>query len=339
MTPLATRTRDADRAAAVVFLGAAALLPFLLLLRPPPGGLLAASLGWLVVVLLGGLGAAAGLLPHRLPARTWPVMAVGGVVVVVALRPLFPGTPSLGFSALSLLVLFASSWLDRTTARVVTGGAVVAVTVIGATTFEPVLAVLHVLFVAGALVLLHVLLVRTRDAQAELVETLHRLASVDEVTGLVSRTAFRPAAHVTVEDAVRAGRDIALVLVDVDDFKSVNDRFGHPVGDAALQHLAEVLRGAIRTEDAVIGRLGGDELALLLPGCTRAVGVARVQELLAVVRQSPLALPGGGRLPLRVSVGLAVAPDHGRSYAELYAAADGALYEAKRSGRDRAAVA
>ena len=111
------------------------------------------------------------------------------------------------------------------------------------------------------------------------------------------------------------------------------------MGDDALVHLARVLTGAIRATDAVVSRLGGDELAVLLPGCSAEVAARRAEDLVAAVRATPLPLPDGRLLPLTVSVGVAHAPDHASDLCDLYGAADAALYAAKRGGRDRSAVA
>ena len=129
------------------------------------------------------------------------------------------------------------------------------------------------------------------------------------------------------------------MLVDVDTFKSINDRHGHPVGDDALVHLAGVLRRHVRSQDAVLGRLGGDELAVLLPGCSPATAAERAEQLVTAVRATPLQLADGTLLGLSVSGGIVHAPQHATDLRTLHAAADGALYEAKRAGRDRAVLA
>ncbi|GLY18228.1 hypothetical protein Kisp01_52420 [Kineosporia sp. NBRC 101677] len=182
-----------------------------------------------------------------------------------------------------------------------------------------------------------VLLTRGNQARRRLTEQLRRQADLDDLTGLVTRRVLDEAAR----GALAAGPGppgAALLVVDLDRFKTINDTYGHPVGDAALKHLAAVLAANTRP-DAVIGRMGGDELAVLLPGCDHEVAVRRAEQLVQTVRASPLELPDGTVLSFTVSIGVAHAPTDGRDLPELYASADAALYVAKRDGRDRSAYA
>ncbi|MDP9827852.1 GGDEF domain-containing protein [Kineosporia succinea] len=192
----------------------------------------------------------------------------------------------------------------------------------------------YLLVVVGAS---SILITRGTTSTRELTALLREQAGVDTLTGLVTRRVLDETAH----GALTAGQHTvgtALMLIDVDKFKTINDTLGHPVGDLALKHLAAVLAANTRP-DCVIGRLGGDELAVLLPGCEYDVAIRRAEQLVEAVRGSPLELPGGGELPLSVSIGVAHAPTDGADLPGLYEAADGALYEAKRGGRGRSAHA
>ncbi len=198
-------------------------------------------------------------------------------------------------------------------------------------------AVPDAVFVAATLVLATALLAHAGNRQERLVARLREQAAVDPLTGLVARHALDAA---VARDLVGApGRGTALVLLDVDRFKAINDRYGHPVGDEALRHLGRVLRDAVRDGDAVVGRLGGDELAVLLTACPTDVAERRAQDLVTAVRDHPLVLEDGTVLALGISVGVAQVPAHADDARTLYAAADRALYEAKRRGRDQACSA
>jgi diguanylate cyclase (GGDEF)-like protein len=144
-----------------------------------------------------------------------------------------------------------------------------------------------------------------------------------------------------LDDAARsalAGTDqeqgSALIMIDVDYFKSINDNYGHAVGDEALVHIARVLSRGSRP-DTVVSRLGGDEMALLLPGCPAEAAVRRAEELGAAVREAPLRLKNGQSIPLSISVGVAHTVRGGCDMETLYQRADESLYDAKRNGRGR----
>ena len=239
---------------------------------------------------------------------------------------------------LAFPVLWAASHLRWAAVALVTGAAVVGdgVTQLVLQPVEP--AVHDALVVGTVLVVAAVILVRAAALQDGLVAALQRQADVDPLTGLVTRRVLDDALTGALEREP-TGEGTALVLLDVDSFKQINDAHGHPVGDDALVHLSGLVRRQVRAGDAVVGRLGGDELALLLPGCTAGTAARRAHELLEAVRSSPLPRTDGGPLPLSISVGVAHAPLHAASVRELYAAADAALYEAKRAGRDRVEVA
>ena len=124
------------------------------------------------------------------------------------------------------------------------------------------------------------------------------------------------------------------MLIDLDRFKSINDTYGHPVGDAVLVHVAEILAKETRA-DTIICRMGGDEIAVLLPGCSDEVAVRRAQELLDAVHSHPYQLADGTLIAISVSIGVAQAPRHAHALEPLYSVADQALYLAKRGGRGR----
>jgi diguanylate cyclase (GGDEF)-like protein len=161
---------------------------------------------------------------------------------------------------------------------------------------------------------------------------VERQALVDGLTGLANRRQAEDALESELSRAQRFGGPLAFVLGDLDDFKRVNDRYGHPSGDIVLREFAEVLRESVRDID-VAARWGGEEFSLLLPG-TDAAGAAHVAERIRRSLAARLILTTEG-LPVRItaSFGVAAYPAAGSEEA-LVAAADAALYEAKRMGKD-----
>ena len=125
----------------------------------------------------------------------------------------------------------------------------------------------------------------------------------------------------------------ALVMLDLDHFKRVNDTLGHPAGDAALRHLAKLLRTALRGGD-VAARIGGEEFAVWLPGADLALGLEVAERLRALVAERPFRF-GGAEHPLSISCGVSACPVPIPQPDNLMATADAALYQAKREGRNR----
>lgn len=158
-------------------------------------------------------------------------------------------------------------------------------------------------------------------------------AETDQLTGLANRRHFldRTAPHLA------GARDRgALILFDIDHFKRVNDTFGHPAGDRALVRFAAAL-AALAPSGGVAARLGGEEFALFLPDATLAEAGAVAEHVRRTVAGLGIATAAGD-VRLTVSGGVAAASEAGADYDALHAAADGALYAAKRDGRDRIAL-
>jgi diguanylate cyclase (GGDEF)-like protein len=296
----------------------------------------ATTASWAVAGLLVVLAAVHRLVPAERLDRfaTATGTAVVGVVLSCLLQ-ILTDDPSAGSHAFLLFpVIWAAFYLQRGGVVVVTGAALVGNAVTGLV-LEPMSAALtDMTFFGAVLVVVALVLFRAAESQARMVRALGEQAKVDALTGLVNRRVFDEALHLT-----GGSTGSALVLIDVDEFKSINDVYGHPVGDEVLVHLATVLREQVRSDDAVLSRLGGDELAVLLRGCSAETAARRAQGLLDAVRSEPVTLPGGTRLPLSISVGVAHQRGKADSLRSLYAAADAALYEAKRAGRGRVAVA
>src|SRR5689334_14941993 len=154
---------------------------------------------------------------------------------------------------------------------------------------------------------------------------IQQLADHDALTGLYNRRRFQEELEWLVAYAARSGDAASLLVLDVDHFQYVNDRYGHPAGDALLRALADLLRGRLRETD-VVGRVGGDELGIILPGTGCAEAATTGEALVAAVRRD-LAVPvGEHRIRATASFGLCeIAPDAARSAAAVLAEAEGAL--------------
>lgn len=163
-------------------------------------------------------------------------------------------------------------------------------------------------------------------------------ATHDPLTGLANRALFLDRLNTARDRALRSGGGFVLAYIDIDDFKPVNDRHGHHVGDALLCAIADRLRLAVRREDTV-ARLGGDEFALVLEGRTEPPGAAeRLCDSIIDSLCQPYTL-GPHTVRVGASVGLALFPLHAADCDALVVAADGAMYEAKRSGKQRCVMA
>lgn len=164
-------------------------------------------------------------------------------------------------------------------------------------------------------------------------EELSELATHDPLTGLNNRREMTHLLEEEVARATRYSREVALLWIDFDHFKDINDSFGHAAGDAVLRNVSHLLVDGIRAVDSV-GRFGGEEFVILLP----EMGVEEAREAAERLRQrvheTPIPLDTGESVPLTISIGIAVFPKHGRSPDALCAAADKAMYRAKQSGRN-----
>ena len=162
---------------------------------------------------------------------------------------------------------------------------------------------------------------------------LATLAAVDWLTGLYNRRHFEALAQAEFARSRRYMRPLSVIMMDIDHFKQINDRYGHAIGDRVLQALARVCLAAKRDAD-VAARVGGEEFALLLPETTDAAAKQFAERLRQLVRDCAPVI-GGEKLPITVSIGIASATATTSGVQPLLNSADQALYEAKRTGRDR----
>jgi diguanylate cyclase (GGDEF)-like protein len=173
-------------------------------------------------------------------------------------------------------------------------------------------------------------------ANAQRHRTVEQQALVDGLTGLANRRLCTAALEKEVARAGRFGEPLALVLADIDDFKNINDRWGHPTGDEVLKTFADTLRASVREID-LAGRWGGEEFALLLPGTDLNGGHELAERVRRKLVRRKFISPDGERIRVTASFGVAAFPQAG-TQDQLVAASDAALYEAKRSGKNRVAA-
>jgi diguanylate cyclase (GGDEF)-like protein len=168
---------------------------------------------------------------------------------------------------------------------------------------------------------------------ARLHRVVERQALIDGLTGLANRRQSEDALATEISRATRFDNALTVVLADLDDFKALNDRYGHPAGDAVLRAFAGILEETLRDAD-LAGRWGGEEFVLVLPGTDNDGGMLLAERIRATLAGRAILTPDGAAAHVTASFGLAtLAP--GMTETELVAAADAALYAAKRGGKDR----
>jgi diguanylate cyclase (GGDEF)-like protein len=166
---------------------------------------------------------------------------------------------------------------------------------------------------------------------------LEHVSCADQLTGLLNRRGFDLVANRTITKARTAKQPVSVLMCDIDFFKSINDRFGHDRGDSVLQHVAEVLRGVAEKRNGILGRQGGDEFVVLLPGFALEEAAALAENLRAACASLPIIL-NAQMTRVTMSIGLASAAQGDSELSTLMSLADGALYQAKRNGRNQVAA-
>ncbi|WP_024617845.1 diguanylate cyclase domain-containing protein [Pseudomonas kilonensis] len=163
-------------------------------------------------------------------------------------------------------------------------------------------------------------------------ETLAHQASHDSLTGLPNRALFEGRLIRALRNANKHNEQVAVLYLDSDRFKGINDNFGHAAGDAVLTAVATRVRAQLR-EDDLVARLGGDEFAVLLAPLHKAEDAERIAEKIIASMEMPIQLPGNASVLTSLSIGIALYPDHGATPSTLLHAADAAMYQAKRLAR------
>ncbi|MFS0699587.1 GGDEF domain-containing protein [Cellulomonas sp. 179-A 4D5 NHS] len=304
----------------------------------------AASVTWTAVGALIMLGLAVLLhcRPGVMPGRGYTALCLVAVVVNTTTSNLTDNSTFGGLAWFMFPVIFSAAHLGRFVAWVIAVLSLAGSFSIIFSTQPPEPAAADIASMTAVVVMTTTALLAAVRHQDQLVRQLHEVASSDALTGLATRRVLEQSAELLRSEASTAAKrqatpqtdGVGLILIDVDRFKQLNDTLGHPVGDAALVHVAQLVRSVVASGDT-LARIGGDEFALLIPG-DRAGTVARADAVHAVVRENPL-VHSALDVPVTVSIGVAhtVGPsdlDH------LYTVADAALYQAKLAGRDRVVV-
>lgn len=159
-------------------------------------------------------------------------------------------------------------------------------------------------------------------------ERMRFMAQHDALTGLPNRYSMQERLALALEMSKRNRKKVAVMLVDLDDFKTVNDTRGHAAGDQVLIAIASRLRSSVRGSDTV-ARIGGDEFVVIAGDLDRGEGASMIAEKIADMVQLPIPVGGGGPWKINCSIGISVYPDDAQSPVDLLAQADRAMYLAK----------
>jgi len=160
-------------------------------------------------------------------------------------------------------------------------------------------------------------------------EHYQALATIDGLTGLYNRRYFHEFLTREIKRADRYSHSLSIFMADVDNFKEYQDPYGHLVGDVALQHLAKIMSGAVRSED-IVARYGGEEFAVILPEITKETAIIIAERIRKAIEEAK----GPLRSVLTISIGVAVYPADAKDREQLIGRADDALYTAKRAGKN-----
>jgi diguanylate cyclase (GGDEF)-like protein len=171
-------------------------------------------------------------------------------------------------------------------------------------------------------------------ADMRLRETLRAQSICDPLTGWHNRRYMEETLEREIGRAARNRRPLAVIMLDIDNFKEFNDLFGHEAGDVALQNLCQMLKTHVRSED-VACRYGGDEFVLVLPDTSAELAAQRVEDMRITVGNREMQFRGQMLRPMTLSFGIATFPTDGRTSQDLLRASDTALFRAKSEGRDR----
>lgn len=169
-------------------------------------------------------------------------------------------------------------------------------------------------------------------ARKQVEEHIQYMASHDDLTGLPNRALFRDRLEMAQSLSLRQQTKLAVLFIDLDGFKAVNDNFGHKIGDMLLKTVAKILERSVRQSDSV-ARIGGDEFIILLNGLNEEADAAILAHKILTAFQPPILLDGH-TAKVGASIGISIFPDHSRDTEKLITYADAAMYKIKKSGKN-----
>jgi diguanylate cyclase (GGDEF)-like protein len=326
---------DAARsAAALLFVGAIVIALELTVVPSPhfPRGF--EWVPWTVTGALVASALAVLLIPERLPSVAWPLIPAIPIGMILLMGLGSHDASATSQLAFALPVLFGAYQLKAVVARWLAVEVVIAESILCAFVDPRDVVLEDAVGVSLILVGITLTLATARDRLDQAINSVRYDAEHDAVTGLLSRRAF----DIDIQQ-LDADEPVSLILVDIDDFKTVNDTFGHAVGDQTLRIVAEALSANSREADRAY-RLGGDELAVLMSGIAPASAVRRAEVIRRAVEAAPTAFAvRRDRGAVTVSLGVASLPAKAPRRSELLRAADAAMYQAKSAGRNRVVTA
>lgn len=289
-------------------------------------------LGWWTIAPLAGavaLFAVADRVTKRMRRPELGLFAAwAGAELIIAVAVAIGG--GLEIATLSWLAIPVVTLASRFSIRGIVAGVAIALALLFAVSFGVNAAAVIAsppTVIAPAALIISIAMLSTALMRSDL--EFRSLSVIDPLTGMLNRSALAARVGELRQQSAVNGDPVSLVLADVDEFKTLNDRHGHSAGDAVLRDLAYRLRKQMRAFDLAY-RIGGEEFLMLLPGSERAEAVAFADQLCAAIAGQEC---GGMRVTLSCGVA-ASSPGSAFRYEEVFAAADAALYEAKRSGRN-----
>lgn len=184
---------------------------------------------------------------------------------------------------------------------------------------------------------LQIQLLRAEKLRRKAIQELDRIAKTDELTDLPNRHHFMIRAEEELSRALRYGGHMSILMMDIDNFKAINDTYGHQIGDTVLKELAELCRQSLRIYD-IVGRIGGEEFAFVLPNTEIALGIEIAERMRENIENATVKIEDGRDIKFTVSIGVAALTNDKSSIDSLLIQSDKAMYKAKRSGRNRVCI-